>query len=322
MYTFKQTAEQFEQFLRANLPFPENPETLYAPCKYILNLGGKRIRPSVCLMANELFSPIIKDTFWVAAAIEIFHNFTLVHDDIMDNAPLRRGRPTVHTIYNTNSAILSGDVMNIYAYDCLSRINPEKLPEIFHLFNKTAIEVCEGQQLDMDYESLTDVSIQDYITMITLKTSVLLATSMKSGAIMAGAPQNQADAIYEFGKNLGIAFQLQDDYLDTFGESARTGKQVGGDITENKKTILLIQALNNATGTQTQRLHELLASNKNDKVPQTIALFKELEIDVFCRHEIHYYFNKAIGSLASLEVSEEKKIPFNDLLDFLFKRDH
>ena len=218
MHSFTQLVEQFEQRLSQSLPFPELPGTLYDPCRYFLQIGGKRVRPVLCLMANELFGEINEDAWHGAIGIELFHNFTLIHDDIMDKAPLRRGKTTVHEKYGLTAGILCGDVMSIYAYDQLAHIE-QNLSLILHLFNKTSIEVCEGQQLDMDFESRNDVSIDEYIHMITLKTSVLLACSLKMGALLGGTTEGNANKLYTFGKNLGIAFQLQDDYLDAFGDT-------------------------------------------------------------------------------------------------------
>src|SRR5690606_3137333 len=218
-------------------PFHSQPDNLYEPCGYLLKLGGKRVRPILCLMANELFSPIQEQTWSAATAIELFHNFTLIHDDIMDKAPLRRGKETVHHKFGMTAGILSGDVLCIYAYDALSKVHSEKFNAIFSLFNQTAIEVCEGQQLDMDFEKSDLVSEEDYLHMIKLKTSVLLAASLKIGAIIGGASQNDAQKLYEFGINLGLSFQLMDDYLDAFGDAKKLGKQIGGDILSDKKTF-------------------------------------------------------------------------------------
>ena len=212
MHKFTDFVQQLEQRFSDTGLFPEQPIGLYEPCRYLLGIGGKRVRPALCLMGNEMFGPAGDDAMHAATAIELFHNFTLVHDDIMDKAPLRRGKETIHAKYGLTAGILSGDILCIYAYEHLAKVK-NHLPEIFKLFNKTAIEVCEGQQLDMDFEIRNDVTIDEYIHMIALKTSVLLACSLKIGAILGGASEDNADKIYEFGKNLGIAFQLQDDYL-------------------------------------------------------------------------------------------------------------
>src|SRR4029079_9771660 len=219
--------------------FPSEPSSLYKPNEYFLQLGGKRLRPVLCLMGNELFDEIMPDAWHVATAIELFHNFTLIHDDIMDKAPLRRGMETVHTKFGESTALLAGDVILVAAYDYLNKISGKYLFAILHLFNKTAREVCEGQQLDMDFESFKEVKMADYLHMISLKTSVLLASSLKMGAILGGAGERNQDLLYEFGRKLGLAFQVQDDYLDAFGDPEKFGKQVGGDIKSNKKTFLL-----------------------------------------------------------------------------------
>src|SRR6185436_6706254 len=227
--------------------FPDEPSTLYAPNEYFLKLGGKRIRPVLALMGNELFDEINPDAWYAATAIELFHNFTLIHDDIMDKAPLRRGKQTVHTKYNDSTALLAGDVMLVRAYEYLNKISSAYLSKVLSLFNRTAIEVCEGQQMDMDYESRTNVNMNDYLRMIELKTSVALAASLKVGGLLGGGGERNQNLLYEFGKKLGIAFQVQDDYLDAFGDKNKTGKQVGGDILANKKTFLLIHAMESAS---------------------------------------------------------------------------
>ena len=243
MYSFQDLGLLFEKRFTASLPFAVTPPTLYDPCRYILQNGGKRIRPVLCLMASELFGEISEDAWHGAFGIELFHNFTLIHDDIMDKAPLRRGKPTVHEKYGESTALLSGDVMLVMAYDYLGRIDAAHLKPVLDLFNKTAREVCEGQQLDMDFEKEAMVGLDRYIQMIELKTSVLLAASLQMGAILGGASEGNQHKLYEFGRNLGIAFQVQDDYLDAFGDPAKFGKQVGGDILSDKKTFLMIKAL-------------------------------------------------------------------------------
>ncbi len=236
MHTFKELVSSFaERF--AVRHFPGTPVTLYEPGEYFLAIGGKRIRPVMCLMGNELFADMNPDAWHTATAIELFHNFTLIHDDIMDKASLRRGVETVHMKYGSNTALLTGDVMMIQAYEYLNRIHSPHLHRILQLFNKTAREVCEGQQLDIDFETMESVSLDAYIEMISLKTSVLLAASLEIGAILGGASEGNCRHIYEFGKNLGIAFQVQDDYLDAFGDPEKFGKDVGGDIRQNKKNV-------------------------------------------------------------------------------------
>jgi geranylgeranyl diphosphate synthase type II len=242
MHSFQQLVKEFGEYFSVR-HFPATPATLYEPGEYFLSWGGKRIRPVLCLMGQELFSELTEDAWHAATAIELFHNFTLIHDDMMDEAALRRGNETVHKKYGTNTALLAGDVMLIQAYDYLSRVHHRQLPALLHLFNRTAREVCEGQQLDIDFERSEDVQLDAYIHMITLKTSVLLAASLQMGAMLGGASEGNCEHLYAFGKNLGIAFQIQDDYLDAFGDPDKFGKEVGGDIRQNKKTFLLLHAL-------------------------------------------------------------------------------
>src|SRR5215471_10959083 len=232
MHSFEELSAEFKKKFEVN-HFPELPATLYDSCDYFLGIGGKRIRPVMCLMGNELFDEINPDTWQVATAIELFHNFTLIHDDIMDKAPLRRGSETVHAKFGESTALLAGDVMLVVAYDYLNKIENTYIHSVISLFNKTAKEVCEGQQLDMDFERAEDVGLGDYLHMIELKTSVLLAASLKLGSILGGASQRNQNLLYEFGKKLGIAFQIQDDYLDAFGDPKKFGKQTGGDIKSN-----------------------------------------------------------------------------------------
>ena len=278
MHSFEELAEDFKKRFDTK-HFPAHPETLYASCDYFLSLGGKRVRPVLCLMGNELFGEINPDIYHVATAIELFHNFTLIHDDIMDAAALRRGMPTVHAKYGSNTALLGGDVMLVTAYEYLNKINTSYLHRVLTLFNKTAKEVCEGQQLDIDYETKKDVSLAEYINMIVLKTSVALAASLQVGAILGGASEGNRNHLYEFGKNLGIAFQVQDDYLDAFGDPQKFGKDVGGDIRRNKKTFLLIHALEVATEQDKMELKQLMTNNPADKVERVMAIFKNCNID-------------------------------------------
>ena len=272
MHSFTELVSQFEERFIPSLPFPQSPATIYDPCRYFLQLGGKRIRPVLCLMGNELFDEINEDAWYGATAIELFHNFTLIHDDIMDKAPLRRGQPTIHTKYDLTAGILCGDVMNIYAYDELAKITTA-LPQVLRVFNKTAIEVCEGQQLDMDFERRNDVSIDEYLHMIALKTSVLLACSLKIGALTAGAMGDNANKLYAFGINMGLAFQLRDDYLDAFGKPDMLGKQTGGDIIANKKTYLHLKAMEHASAAQRKEIESLSLHAGADKVPAMLTLF-------------------------------------------------
>lgn len=324
MLQFKQQAEQFELFLqnaKTNQLFKANPKNLYDPCEYMLSIGGKRVRPSVCLMAAELFTDEIPESaYWSAVAVEMFHNFTLVHDDIMDQAPLRRGKTTVYKKYNTTAAILSGDVLNILAYQSIQNVAPKFLLDILTLFNKTAIEVCEGQQFDMDFENQNEVSKSEYIKMIRLKTAVLLAASMQMGAICANASESQAQLVYNFGLNLGIAFQLQDDYLDSFGTEAAVGKQIGGDIQANKKTILAIEASLLANADQKATLAALSSQSGAEKLQKTLKIFKTLGVDTICQQSIELYTQKALNALQQLDIDASRKSPFEALLNDLMSR--
>lgn len=276
----------------------------------------------MCLMGNELFDTIKPDAYHVAAAIELFHNFTLVHDDIMDAAPLRRGMETVHKKYNTNTAILCGDVMLIQAYDYLNKIQPIYLSKILHLFNRTAREVCEGQQIDMDFEQQSSVKLSDYIKMIELKTSVLLAASLQMGAILGGASEGNANHLYEFGRNLGIAFQIQDDYLDAFGDPQKFGKDVGGDIRQNKKTFLMLHALEVASPEQRAQLLQLMQENPLDKVQQVLQVFRDCNIDDWAKSLKQQYVNTAFDHLEAIAVTSTRKQPLKELADFLVQRDY
>ncbi len=318
MHSFSELVTLFETRLNNTLPFPERPETLYEPCRYFMGIGGKRVRPVICLMANELFGEITEDAYRAAMGVELFHNFTLIHDDIMDKAPLRRGQTTVHTRNGLTAGILCGDVMAIYAYDQLAHIKTS-LQQVLHLFNKTSIEVCEGQQLDMDFESRNDVTIEEYIEMITLKTSVLLACSLKMGALLGGATEGNADKLYEFGKNLGIAFQLQDDYLDAYG--AESGKIPGGDIIANKKTYLLLKAMENANDLQLTAINSLLQRDDESKVPAMLSLYMNTGADVACREAVAHYSQLAFNSLEEAAVQNSRKKHLHDLATYLLARE-
>ena len=327
MHSFSELTSQFAAVF-SQPQFPEQPAGLYEPASYFLGIGGKRIRPVACLMGNELFGEIQEDTWKIARAIELFHNFTLMHDDIMDQASLRRGQTTVHVRNGENTAILSGDVMLVQAYSCLEGINTEYVHWIMKLFNQTAREVCEGQQYDMDYETRDNVSLEEYIQMIKLKTSVLLAASLKMGAIVGGATRHSCDRLYGFGKNLGIAFQLQDDYLDCFGDPEKFGKQVGGDILRNKKTCLLIKALETADGEDLERLRTLLAltpetdKEQEDKVSQVLQIYRKTGVDQWAKELIGSYAAKAMKHLDEVVVVHSRKQPLQDLASYLLHREY
>ena len=299
--------------------FPEQPASLYEPNEYFLKLGGKRVRPVLCLMGNELFDDIIPDAWHAATAIELFHNFTLIHDDIMDKAPLRRGKQTVHTKYNDSTALLAGDVMLVRAYEYLNRISSAYLSKVLTLFNKTAIEVCEGQQMDMDYELQANVSMNDYLRMIELKTSVALAASLKVGALLGGGGVGNQNLLYEFGRKLGIAFQVQDDYLDAFGDQSKTGKQVGGDILANKKTFLLIHAMESPS--HKKELEQVIKTNPRDKVEKVVAVYKDCKADEWALQLKNKYFDEAVTHLEDIAVLSKRKEPLRELALFLVQRD-
>lgn len=321
MHSFEDLSKAFARHFET-AHFPDKPSTLYEPATYFLGLGGKRVRPVCCLMGNELFDEISPDTWQVATAIELFHNFTLIHDDIMDKAPLRRGMETVHTRYGEPTALLAGDVMLVVAYDYLNKIKSEHLHRIIHLFNKTAKEVCEGQQIDMDFEKQESVSLDAYLHMIELKTSVLLAASLQLGAILGGAGEGNQQHIYQFGRNLGIAFQVQDDYLDAFGDPGKFGKQVGGDILANKKTFLLIKAMETVSGEDREALVTLLGSNPPDKVQRVLDIFKRCGVDDWARDLKAKYLDEAFQHLEAIAVLSKRKEPLRQLATFLVKRDY
>ena len=320
MKNFTEAQILFEDYL-AKETFKPSPGNLYDPCRHIMAIGGKRIRPVCVLMANELYASITEDALHAASAIELFHNFTLIHDDIMDNAPLRRGKQTVHEKWNMPTAILSGDVMNVYAYQHLAKVHPKYLQAILQVFNTTAIEVCEGQQMDMDFEQRDDVSIAEYILMITLKTSVLLAAALKIGAILGGATDSATNMIYEFGKNIGISFQLKDDYLDAYGSAEKIGKQIGGDILSNKKTYLYLKAKEKANAQQAAMLQELQHYNGADKVEKTLDLFNQLDIPTATQQAKEHYSALAFECLDKLPVQDSRKQELKTLAEYLLERE-
>lgn len=321
MHTFEELSDQFSQYFGQE-HFPSGPTSLYNPNRYFLGLGGKRIRPVLCLMGNELFGPIHKDAWHVANAIELFHNFTLIHDDIMDGAPLRRGMPTVHEKYGQSTALLAGDVMFVVAYDYINKISVNYLSAIISIANKMAKEVCEGQQLDMDFERIDEVSFDEYIHMINLKTSVLLGASLKMGAVINGAGEWDQQQLYEFGRKLGLAFQVQDDFLDAFGNPQKFGKQVGGDIKANKKTFLLIHAFETASHSEKTKLKDVIFSNNENKVSEVLTFFKKFKVDEWARELKEKYLQQALDHLDEISVERERKEPLRKLAHFLIEREH
>jgi geranylgeranyl diphosphate synthase, type II len=293
-----------------NLSYNTEAEKLIDPVKYILSIGGKRLRPVLTLMACNLFKDKIDEAIMPAAGIEVFHNFTLVHDDIMDQAPVRRNFPTVHSKWNINQAVLSGDVMAFIANDCFLQAPPVHLAKVFRVFNKAAIEVCIGQQLDIDFEKAVVISQDEYIRMIELKTSVLLAASVKIGAVIGGAEDRDSDLLYEFGRNLGLAFQIQDDLLDIYGDSKIFGKMPGGDIISNKKTFLLVKALEIASGKELKKLQELFSMKEFDpeiKVKKVVDVYDHLKIKTITEDLANDYIKTALSLLGKTSVAEERK---------------
>jgi len=297
-----------EAFLKAG--FLAEPSALYEPIDYTLTQSGKRLRPLLALMSCDLFGGDPDLAMYPAMGLEIFHNFTLLHDDIMDRAPVRRGRATVHRKWNVNTAILSGDTMFVIAYEYITKTESSKLSPVLELFNTTAREVCEGQQYDMNFESEKEVSIPDYLKMIRLKTAVLLACSLKLGAILAGAEKEAIDQIYDFGENLGLAFQLQDDYLDAFGDFKKFGKEIGNDILTNKKTFLYLKAFELAREDTLIKLTRCFSDQElppSEKIGKITEIYRELKIDEITREEILLHFGKGLGFLDAIKVENGRK---------------
>ncbi len=307
------------------LKYPVYPAELYEPIYYILSMGGKRMRPALLLMACDLFGGDVEKALSPALAIEVFHNFTLMHDDIMDNAPLRRGKVTVHEKWNQNAAILSGDVMLIEGYKLMMQVEDRLLRVILDIFNDTAVGVCEGQQLDMDFENRNDVKVDEYIYMIKLKTAVVLGGALKIGSILGGADMKDAELIAEFGENLGLAFQLQDDILDVYGSPEKFGKQVGGDIISNKKTYLLIRSLELANANQKVELNKWMDAkgfDNQEKVEAVTAIYNSVQVKQYAETTMHTYADKAFAALEKINLPEENKQYLRDFADSLMVRDY
>ena len=298
------------------LKIEKTPNELYDPIRYILSLGGKQLRPVLTLFSAEIFGTDYNKALHAATAIELFHNFSLIHDDIMDDAPLRRGNKTVHEKWNINTAILSGDAMLILAYQYFENYEPKIFKELAQLFSKTALEVCEGQQMDINFETRNDVSVSEYIKMIEYKTAVLVGAALKMGAIVAESTEDNKNAIYNFGLNLGIAFQLQDDYLDAFGDSASFGKQIGGDILENKKTYLYLLALEKANKEDKEELYNWFSTTENngqEKIDRVKSIFEKTEATSATQNQIEIYTNNALEILDNLDINTKHK---NELRTF------
>ncbi|GET27060.1 polyprenyl synthetase family protein [Prolixibacter sp. NT017] len=311
----KSQQELFDRFLQELKKEREKidnatPAGLYKPVSYTLDMGGKRLRPVLVLTGANLFSENIEEALPAATAIEVFHNFTLLHDDLMDNASVRRGKPTVHLKFNPNTAVLSGDAMMILANEYLANSPAEKLPELLKLFSRTALEVCEGQQYDMDFESRMDVTVDEYIEMIRLKTAVLIAGALKLGAIIGNAPEKQAKLLYDFGINIGLAFQLQDDWLDVYGDPNVFGKKIGGDILSNKKTFLLLKAQEKLQGEKKKQLQNWITKESflsEEKIEAVTQLYNEAAVSEEAQQLMLHYHDEALKCLAQLEVEEDNK---------------
>ena len=325
MLNAKELLEIINQAI-AQISYQRTPDSLYKPIRYVLSLGGKRIRPVLMMLAYNLYRNDVQTILPQALAIEIYHNYTLLHDDLMDKAELRRGKPTVHKIWNNNAAILSGDTMLVMAYKSMIHHCPtQKMPDVLNLFSETALLIGEGQQYDMDFETRNDVTEAEYIEMIRLKTSVLLACSMKIGAILADAPHDDASLLYDFGQNLGLAFQLQDDYLDVYGDPAVFGKNTGGDILCNKKTFLLIHAYNRADHDLRAQLNDWMTKpyntfNPTEKIEAVTTIYNRLNIREICNKKIDDYFNKASELLNQLPLPESRKACLRDMAHSLLLR--
>ncbi len=322
MLSIEKYQQEFSNYLQDYLSFQE-PENLYKPIEYILDLGGKRLRPTLTLLTTEIFGGDFKKSLNAALAVELFHNFSLIHDDIMDDAPLRRGNQTVHEKWDLNTGILSGDAMLILAYQLFENYDPDTFRELAKLFSKTALEVCEGQQYDIDFETRDDVTLSEYLKMVEYKTAVLIAAAMKMGAVVAEASKSDQDKIYEFGKNLGIAFQLQDDYLDAFGNPETFGKQVGGDIIENKKTFLYLRAMafcDSDEMMQLEHLYSISPEDDEEKVNTVKQIFLSTGSAEATKMEIEIYTIKAFSVLSDLNISEDKKSILKEFGEELMKR--
>lgn len=322
MLSVEKYQTEFSNYLKEYLSVKE-PKNLYEPIKYILDLGGKRLRPTLTLLTTQIFGADHKKSLNAALAVELFHNFSLIHDDIMDDAPLRRGNQTVHEKWDVNTGILSGDAMLILAYRLFENYDPNTFQKLAKLFSKTALEVCEGQQYDIDFETRDDVTLQEYLKMVEYKTAVLIAAAMKMGAIVAGASKTDQDKIYEFGKNLGIAFQLQDDYLDAFGNPETFGKQVGGDIIENKKTFLYLRAMAFCDADemmQLEHLYSIYPEDDEEKVNTVKQIFLSTGSAEATKMEIEIYTIKAFSVLSTLDITEDKKAILKQFGEELMKR--
>lgn len=309
MLTSKEILTKVNEFIE-QLPYDRQPQSLYEPVKYVLSIGGKRVRPVLMLLAYNLYKEDPERILMPACALETYHNYTLLHDDLMDNADVRRGLPTVHRKWDANTAILSGDSMLVLAYHRMLQCDADKQPEVMSLFTETALEIGEGQQYDMEFENRDDVTEEEYIEMIRLKTSVLLACAMKIGGILAGASAEDADNLYKFGEQVGLAFQLQDDLLDVYGDPKVFGKAVGGDITCNKKTYMLINAFQRANSEQRAELERWVSAkdfDRQEKVAAVTEIYNQIGIRQICEEKINYYFEESKKYFAKINVADERK---------------
>lgn len=322
MVSRKKIIEIINDYIK-RLNFNRTPKDLYAPIEYVLTVGGKRIRPQLMLMAFQLYKDNFEEVLPAAAAIETYHNFTLLHDDLMDNSDVRRNKPTVHKVWNENVAILSGDAMLVLAYHLVAKTPVAYLPRVLDVFNTATLEVCDGQQYDVEFEERLDVKVEEYLHMISLKTAVLLANSMKIGAIIADASEEDIELLYQFGLNVGLAFQLQDDYLDVYGDPKIFGKATGDDILCNKKTYMLIQALNLAQGkTKAELLHWIESKNfdPQEKIKAVINIFNQVGIDQVCKDKMNEYYQNALDALDRVSVDSLKKQGLRELAIELLDR--
>lgn len=321
MLTYAQQLTLFESYVH-NHPFEKAPRNLYEPVDYILSLGGKRVRPVLLLMGYEMFQTPVQEAFQAAMALEVFHNFSLLHDDIMDKAPLRRGKPTVHHKYGLNAGILSGDVMLVLAYQLLHHYHQHPAyTELLALFTRTSIQVCEGQQWDMDFEKKDEVTLEQYLRMIEYKTSVLLACALQMGAMLGGATLSDARHLYEFGRSIGLAFQIKDDLLDAFGDPEKFGKKVGGDIIQGKKTFLYLKALEKASDDTLNRLYHSTDLPEREKVQKVKALFESTGARAATEAAVLEQLQTGLQALEAVQVEEEKKGPLRQFAQKLAKRD-
>ncbi|MBX9190191.1 polyprenyl synthetase family protein [Bacteroides sp. K03] len=323
MFTAPQLLDKINTHV-SELQFTRSPKGLYDPVEYVLSLGGKRIRPVLMLMAYNLYKENVEQVYDPAIGIEIYHNYTLLHDDLMDRADVRRGKPTVHKVWDDNTAILSGDAMLVLAYQYMAACPTEYLKEVMDLFSLTALEICEGQQMDMEFEQRSDVKEEEYIEMIRLKTAVLLAASLKIGAILGGASREDSERLYDFGVQLGVAFQLQDDLLDVYGDPVVFGKKIGGDILCNKKTYMLIKALEHADKDCFAELNTWITAEDfvpEQKIAAVTGIYDKIGIKGICKNKMREYYTRAMESLAAVTVAEERKKELKNLMEHLMYRE-